>query len=86
MSALHRSKTSPLSRTVRCEGQELEIVIFDDGEGQWRLEVVNQQDVRTTWIESFKTETRALNEALKTIRENGADDFSTDLSYRNHLH
>ena len=79
-------RVSPLSRTVTCDGQHLEILIFEDGAGKWRLEVINEQGVRTTWIASFKTEKRALNEALRTIKEKGAEDFAMDLPYRNAIH
>jgi uncharacterized protein len=70
-----RPKVSPLCRTVTKDGWDLEILIYEDGEGQWLLEVVNDADVSTCWTESFETDQAALNEALKTIEENSIEYF-----------
>ena len=66
---------SPLCRTVTKDGWNLEIVIYEDGEGQWLLQVVNDADVSTCWTEPFQTDQAALNEALKTIEENSIGYF-----------
>ena len=79
-------KISPLSRTATADGQELEILIYENRDGRWCLEVINHQGVHSTWLEPFKTERGALRAALKAIREDGADDFGMDLSYRYEVH
>lgn len=66
---------SPLCRTVTKGGWDLEILIYEDGEGQWLLNVVNDADVSTCWIEPFQTDQAALNEALKAIEENSIEYF-----------
>ena len=66
---------SPLCRTVTKDGWDLEILIYEDGEGQWLLEVINDADVSTCWTESFETGQTALTEALRTIEENGIEYF-----------
>jgi hypothetical protein len=68
-------KVSPLCRTVTKDGWDLEIVIYEDGEGQWLLQVVNDADVSTCWTQSFETDQAALNEALKAIEENSIEYF-----------
>ena len=79
-------KMSPLCRTVNCEGKELEIFIFEDGEGGWLLEVVNEQGTSTAWTEPFKTDKAALKEALKTIKEEGLEGFKMEQPYKRELH
>ena len=77
---------SPLSRTVKCQGQLLHIDIYEDGEGGWRLAVTNEQRVTSHWMEPFETERAALKEALKTIREEGPEGFSMETPYLDVLH
>jgi hypothetical protein len=75
-------RMSPLSRTVECQGQLLHIDIFEDGEGGWSLAISNEQQVATRWTESFPTEQAALDEAMKTIEEEGPEGFAMDTPYR----
>lgn len=75
---------SSLCRTVTKDGWNLEIFIYEDGEGQWLLEVVNDADVSTCWTESFETEQDALDEALKTIEENSIEYFHEPQPWREH--
>jgi hypothetical protein len=77
-------KMSPLCRTVPKDGSELEIHIYEDGEGGWLLEVVNEENTSTAWREPFETEQAALDEALKTIRENGLEYFRESEPWRQH--
>jgi len=79
-------KLSPLSRTVKCGEQLLEIEIREDGEGGWGLSVTNLQRVTSQWTESFDTEQAALDEAMKTIEEEGPDGFSMETPYKDVLH
>ena len=66
---------SPLCRTITKDGWDLKIVIYKDGEGQWLLQVVNDADVSTCWMEPFETDQAALNEALKAVEENSIEYF-----------
>jgi len=77
---------SSLSRTVRCEGQELHIDIYEDGEGQWLLAVTNQNGVTTHWFDPFSTEQLALGAAMKAIREEGLAGFGMEQPYGNSFH
>jgi len=78
-------KMSPLSRTVKCEGQLLHIDIYENGEGGWSLAVSNEQQVTSHWTEPFKTEWAALKAAMKTIKEEGAEGFSMETPYKDVL-
>jgi hypothetical protein len=77
------SKISPLSRTLQVEGWSLDVVIRKDRR-QWHLEVVDERGSANVWLESFRTEQEALDEALRAIREEGAAGFSIGLPYRDH--
>ena len=70
-----RPKISPLSRTVQKDGWDLHVVIYEDGDGEWGLEISDDTNSATCWLELFETEQQALDEALKTIEENGLDCF-----------
>jgi hypothetical protein len=41
----------------------------------WSLEVVDETGTSTVWDDSFSTDQAALDEALKTIREEGIKTF-----------
>jgi hypothetical protein len=69
------AKMSALCRTVKKDGWDLDIVIYDDGEGSWALEVADGPGSATCWLESFATEQEALDEALKVIEENDLEYF-----------
>jgi hypothetical protein len=75
---------SPLCRTIRKDGWKLEICIFEDGEGKWLLEVINDVNTSTCWTEPFNTDQEALDEALRTIKENGIEDFHVSQPWREH--
>lgn len=47
--------------------------IYEDGEGGWLLEVVDEYRNATVWDAPFETDREALDEALKTIEEDGID-------------
>ena len=68
-------RRSPLCRTVKKDGWDLDILIFEDEQGTWLLEIRNDTGVSTCWIDPFETEQAALDEALKTIEESGIEDF-----------
>ena len=75
---------SALCRTVKKDGSELEICIFEDGEGRWLLEIVNEENTSTCWAEPFDTEQQALDEALKAVEENDLEYFRESEPWRQH--
>jgi hypothetical protein len=67
---------SPLSRKATKDGITVEILIYrsDDEEG-WLLEVVDQEDGSTVWDDPFPTDQAAMDEAMRTIEEEGIATF-----------
>ncbi|MCI0152240.1 UPF0149 family protein [Paraburkholderia sediminicola] len=64
---------SPLSQrlTQTRNGTAVEIEIYDDGEGGWLLEIVDEFGNSTVWDDPFPTDSAALAEALNTIDSEG---------------
>lgn len=77
-------RVSALSRTMKKDGWDLEVVIFEDGEGGWQLEVQDGSGTASCWIESFATEQEALAEALRTIDENDISEFHEAQPWNEH--
>jgi hypothetical protein len=68
---------SALSRTVREGGTEVRIDIYRLETTDWSLEVVDETGASSVWDELFPTDQAALDEAMKTIREEGIRTFLT---------
>jgi hypothetical protein len=66
---------SALSRTIREDGTEVRIDIYRLETTDWSLEVVDETGTSTVWDDRFSTDQAALDEALKTIREEGIKTF-----------
>ena len=66
-------KISALSQSVTRDGKTVEIDIYEDGNNGWLLEVVDEYGNSTVWDDPFSTEQGALDEVLKTIKEEGID-------------
>jgi hypothetical protein len=66
---------SALSRTIREDGTEVRIDIYRLETTDWSLEVVDETGTSTVWDDSFSTDQAALDEALKTIPEEGIKTF-----------
>ncbi|MGB8410944.1 MAG: UPF0149 family protein [Gallionella sp.] len=64
-------KHSPLSQAVTREGTIVQVEIYEDGEGGWLLEVVDEYGNSTVWDEPFQSDKDALDEALRTIDQEG---------------
>ena len=64
---------SPLTQSVIRDGKTVQIEIYEDGEGGWLLEVVDEYGNSTVWDASFGSDQEALDEAFKTIDEEGID-------------
>lgn len=64
---------SPLAQSVTRDGKTVRIEIYEDGEGGWILEVVDEHGNSTVWDDPFQSDGDALNEALKSINEDGIE-------------
>ena len=62
---------SALSCTIRKGDTEIHIDIYRLETTDWSLEVVDETGTSTVWDDLFPTDQAALDEALKTIREEG---------------
>ena len=68
--------TSGLSRHIIEDGIPFKIEICKlEGDRQWSLEVVTPDGTSIVWDDLFDDDTAALNEAISTIREEGAHNF-----------
>lgn len=65
--------TSPLCRAVASDDHTVRVEIYAHDEGGWILEVVDEFNNSTVWDDSFATDQAALDEALRTIREEGIE-------------
>ena len=79
-------RMSALSRTVRCQGQDLYIDIYEEEGGGWLLAVSNEQGVTSHWTEPFKSEREALKAALKAIKEEGLEGFHMEQPWKYGVH
>ncbi|MCX2834850.1 hypothetical protein [Microbulbifer thermotolerans] len=64
-----------MSQTYREGDVTVQIDIYEDGEGGWLLEIVDENNNSTVWEDSFDTEQEALDEALDALREEGIAAF-----------
>jgi len=64
---------SPLGQSLTRDGKTVRVEIYEDGEGGWLLEMVDQYGNSTVWDEPFQSDRAALDEAIKTIDEEGID-------------
>lgn len=64
-------KMSPLSQRYEEDGQVVYIEIYEDGEGGWLLEIVDEDNNSTMWEDAFDSDEDALAEALAAIEQEG---------------
>lgn len=64
---------SPLNGKVSREGKTVEVEVYRGENEQWILEVVDQHGNSTVWNDLFPTDQAALDEAMRTIDEDGID-------------
>ena len=67
------AESSPLSQTILCQGQAMDVQIYEDGEGRWILEVINAGGTSFVWDDRFDTEEDALAEAHRALEEDLMD-------------
>jgi hypothetical protein len=73
MNEEYEVKMSPLSQRMAMDGKEIDVQIYEDGEGGWLLEVVDEFNNSTVWDDPFPTDQDALNELHRAIKEDGID-------------
>ena len=69
----HYPVHSPLSQSITRDGKTVQVDIYEDGESGWLLEVVDEHGNSTVWDEPFQSDQDALDEALRTIAEEGIE-------------
>ncbi|MHA2092509.1 MAG: hypothetical protein ACW98K_16805 [Candidatus Kariarchaeaceae archaeon] len=69
----HEVKMSPLCQEVTRVGKTVQIDIYEDGEGGWILEVIDEYNNSSVWDDPFDTDESALKEALDTIEKEGIE-------------
>jgi uncharacterized protein len=67
----HSPIHSPLAQSVTRDGKTVQVDIYEDGEGGWLLEVVDEHGNSTVWNDPFPNDRDALDEALRTIDVEG---------------
>ena len=60
---------SPLSQQLTRNGVTVQVQIYEDGEGKWILEVVDQQNNSHVWDNPFESDQLALAEAVRALEE-----------------
>lgn len=73
MSDDYEVKKSPLSQRIEVQGKAVDVEIYEDGEGGWTLEVVDEFNNSTVWDDPFSTDQAALDELQRTIKDEGID-------------
>ena len=66
-------KYSPLCQNVERDGKEVGVMIYEDGEGGWILEVEDEHGNSTVWNAPFETDQEALDEVMECIKDEGID-------------
>ena len=64
-------RLSPLSQRIGTEEKWIEVEIYEDGDGGWILEVIDEFNNSMLWEDSFATDQAALDEVHRTINEEG---------------
>ncbi len=62
---------SPLCQSITDKGHTFRIEIYRGPDSDWTLEVVDSCNYSTVWDDLFPTDQSALDEALRTVREEG---------------
>lgn len=62
---------SPLCRTIADQGHCVRLEIYRGADTEWTLEAVDEFNNSTVWDALFATDQAALDEALRTIADEG---------------
>jgi hypothetical protein len=60
-----------LSKGINQKDRKVRIDVYDDGEGGWLLEVVDEFWNSTCWEDPFKSAQAAMNEGIMAIETEG---------------
>ena len=71
MNEEYEVKMSPLSKNHTVDGKTVRIDIYENGEGGWILEVVDEYNNSVVWDDIFETDEDAMTEFKRTIKEEG---------------
>ena len=72
---------SPLCQKIERGGRTVEVLIYENDDSTWILEVVDEANTSLVWDDTFKTDQAALDEILSAIEEEGiATLFQNDSS------
>lgn len=63
---------SPLGQVIEAEGHRFAVEIYRTEDSDWILEVVDELNTSIVWDEHFASDSEALDEVKKTLREEGA--------------
>ena len=64
---------SPLCRSMTDKGHTVRLEIYRGPDTGWTLEAVDASGNSTVWDDLFPTDQAALDEALRTIRDEGIE-------------
>ncbi|MFC5513666.1 hypothetical protein ACFPOU_21420 [Massilia jejuensis] len=73
MNEEYEVRMSPLSQRMEIDGKEIDVQIYEDGEGGWLLEVVDEFNNSTVWDDPFPSDQEAMKELQRAIQEDGVD-------------
>lgn len=73
MNEEYEVKMSPLSQRMEIDGKEIDVQIYEDGEGGWLLEVVDEFNNSTVWDDPFLSDQDAMKELQRALQEDGVD-------------
>lgn len=71
MNEEHEVKMSPLSKEHTVDGKTVRIDIYENSQGGWILEVTDEYNNSNLWDDHFETDKDAMNEFMRTIKEEG---------------
>ena len=66
-------KYSPLCQNIESDSKKVEVLIYEDGDGGWLLEVVDEHGNSTVWDDPFESDQKAWVEVMQCIKDEGID-------------
>lgn len=64
---------SPLCQSITDKGHTVQLEIYRGSDTAWTLEAVDADGNSTVWDDLFTTDQAALDEGLRTVREEGIE-------------
>ncbi len=75
MGKLIKYPESNISKEIEKDGLTVKIEVYKAEEGEWILEIVDEQWNSTVWDDLFPSAKEALDEGIKAIEEEGIASF-----------